>query len=133
MLVICKNCNRKQRRGYIFKDTPNGRCCANPSYLSLPDYGSNQAEMKHDFEEEFDGFTGMRVVGRVGAYVSLGVSQTVLLAEMLNNLPENRPLYKDSGLWQIRSDDMKTVIFEQNVNDSFEQFISRVTECLDES
>ena len=55
------------------------------------------------------------------------------LAEMLNDLPENRPLYKDSGLWQIRSDDMRIVIFEQNVNDTFEEFIGRVAECLDES
>ena len=32
--------------------------------------------------EEFDGFTGMRVVGRLGKQVSLGDSQPVLLAEL---------------------------------------------------
>jgi len=25
---------------------------------------------------------------------------------LFENLPQNRPLYKDSGLWQIRADDM---------------------------
>lgn len=43
----------------------------------------------------------------------------------LNELPENRPLYKDSGLWQIRTDDMETVLFQQEVNESFSDFITR--------
>lgn len=47
------------------------------------------------------------------------------LSTMLKNLPENRPLYKDSGLWQIRTDDMEDVIFEQGVNESFFDFIKR--------
>ena len=47
------------------------------------------------------------------------------LIEMLNNLPENRPLYKDSGLWQIRSDDMNEVLYEQGVDESFYDFIKR--------
>ncbi len=47
------------------------------------------------------------------------------LLEMLENLPENRPLYKDSGLWQIRTDDMEDVIFQQGVNESFFDFIKR--------
>jgi len=45
---------------------------------------------------------------------------------MLDNLLENRPLYKDSGLWQIRTDDMEEVIFEQGVNETFYDFIHRV-------
>ena len=45
---------------------------------------------------------------------------------MLENIPENRPLYKDSGLWQVRTDDMEDVIFEQGVNESFFDFIKRV-------
>lgn len=44
---------------------------------------------------------------------------------MLNNLPENRPLYKDSGLWQIRTDDMEEVLYEQGTNESFFDFIKR--------
>jgi len=48
------------------------------------------------------------------------------LIEMLENLPQNRPLYKDSGLWQIRTDDMEGVLHEQGVNESFFDFIRRV-------
>lgn len=47
------------------------------------------------------------------------------LATMLENLPQNRPLYKDSGLWQIRSDDMEDVLFAQGVNESLFDFIKR--------
>lgn len=47
------------------------------------------------------------------------------LIEMLNNLPENRPLYKDSGLWQIRTDDMEDVLYEQGSHESFFDFIKR--------
>lgn len=47
------------------------------------------------------------------------------LDQLINELPENRPLYKDSGIWQIRSDDMEDVLFEQDVNESFEAFIRR--------
>jgi len=50
------------------------------------------------------------------------------IIEMINELPENRPLYKDSGLWQIRSDDMESVLFQQKVNESFYDFIKRVFE-----
>ena len=48
-----------------------------------------------------------------------------LLAEVIDELPENLPLYKDSGLWQIRSDDMENVLFQQECDQSFEEFISR--------
>lgn len=50
------------------------------------------------------------------------------LATMLENIPQNRPIYKDSGLWQIRSDDMKEVLFQQEVNESFFDFIKRAYE-----
>jgi len=48
------------------------------------------------------------------------------LTDMIDNIPENRPLYKDSGLWQVRSDDMEEVLFQQKVNESFYEFIKRV-------
>jgi hypothetical protein len=48
------------------------------------------------------------------------------LIDRIDELPENRPLYKDSGLWQIRSDDMTEIIFEQKATESFNQFIERV-------
>lgn len=47
------------------------------------------------------------------------------LIEMLNNLPENRPLYKDSGLWQIRTDDIEEVLYQQGANEGFFDFIKR--------
>jgi hypothetical protein len=47
---------------------------------------------------------------------------------MITALPENRPLYKDSGLWQIRSDDMETVLFQQSSSESFYSFIKRAYE-----
>lgn len=42
--------------------------------------------------------------------------------------PESRPLYKDSGLWQMRSDDMDDVMVEQEVNEPFDAFIRRCVE-----
>ena len=45
--------------------------------------------------------------------------------EKINELPTNRPLYKDSGLWQIRSDDMEDILYQQEVNETFMDFISR--------
>lgn len=45
---------------------------------------------------------------------------------VINNLLENRPLYKDSGLWQIRTDDMEEVLYQQNTNETFIEFINRV-------
>ncbi len=45
--------------------------------------------------------------------------------QSLNNLPENKPLYKDSGLWQMRTDDMKDVIIQQSVNETDSDFITR--------
>lgn len=47
---------------------------------------------------------------------------------MLEELPENRPLYKDSGSWQVRSDDMEDILFDQEVNETFFDFIKRVFE-----
>lgn len=48
--------------------------------------------------------------------------------EKINELLPNRPLYKDSGLWQIRSDDMEDVLYEQEVDETFIEFIERAHE-----
>ena len=45
--------------------------------------------------------------------------------ELFYEFPENYPLYKDSGLWQLRSDDMEEVIAQQEVNEPFTEFILR--------
>lgn len=50
------------------------------------------------------------------------------LTTMLENIPQNRPLYKDSGSWQIRTDDMEDFLFQQGVEESFFDFIKRAYE-----
>ena len=50
------------------------------------------------------------------------------LEQMLDDLPENRPLYKDSGTWEIRSEDLDTVHFTQGCDESFGNFIKRAYE-----
>jgi hypothetical protein len=47
-------------------------------------------------------------------------------------IPENTPIYKDSGLWQIRSDCMKRVIIQQNCNETTDMFFSRVEKYFSE-
>jgi hypothetical protein len=49
---------------------------------------------------------------------------------ILDSLPQNRPLYKDSGLWQVRTDDMESVIAQQKHDDTFREFIIRYCEYL---
>lgn len=51
---------------------------------------------------------------------------------LIDCLPQNRPLYKDSGLWQIRTDDMENVYMQQNCNETFRDFIIRYLEWLEE-
>lgn len=43
--------------------------------------------------------------------------------DIIDSLPENYPLYKDSGTWEIRTDDMKKVIFSQSIGQTFTSFI----------
>lgn len=52
--------------------------------------------------------------------------------DLIDCLPENQPLYKDSGLWQIRTDDMENVLMYQNVNESLRGFILRFLDWLEE-
>ncbi len=47
------------------------------------------------------------------------------IEQLFEYLPENKPLYKDSGLWQLRSDDMEKVIIQQEVNEPIADFLSR--------
>lgn len=49
----------------------------------------------------------------------------VMRSPPLEGLPENKPIYKDSGLWQMRSDDMEGVIIQQGVNESEDDFLKR--------
>ena len=52
--------------------------------------------------------------------------------DLIDCLPENRPLYKDSGLWQIRTDDMENVFIDQNCNETLRGFILRYLDWLDD-
>jgi len=56
------------------------------------------------------------------------INMDLPLNEIVDWLPENMPLYKDSGLWQVRSDDMDDVICQQRVNESFKEFLVRYSE-----
>lgn len=47
---------------------------------------------------------------------------------LLSDLPENKPLYKDSGLWQLRTDDMDDVIIQQHSDESDEDFLEKCRE-----
>jgi len=40
------------------------------------------------------------------------MTEKEILIQKINDLPENRPLYKDSGLWQVRIDNMEDVLFQ---------------------
>ena len=52
--------------------------------------------------------------------------------DLIDCLPQNRPLYKDSGLWQVRTDNMEDVFIQQNVNETLRCFVIRYLEWLDE-
>jgi len=43
----------------------------------------------------------------------------------LDDFPDNLPLYLDSGLFQLRSDDMEEVLLQQGVNESNLKFLER--------
>lgn len=53
------------------------------------------------------------------------LQQAHVIKSLLADLPENRPLYKDSGLWQMRSDDMEEVLIQQGVNETDIEFLAR--------
>lgn len=57
-------------------------------------------------------------------------SKNADFVQIMHNLPENAPLYKDSGLWQVRTDDMQEVIAQQTANESFEDFIRRYSDAV---
>lgn len=50
------------------------------------------------------------------------------MEEIFKQLPDNMPLYKDSGRWQLRSDDMEEVIIQQQSWEAIESFLDR---CVD--
>lgn len=43
----------------------------------------------------------------------------------LEDFPDNLPLYLDSGLFQLRSDDMEEVLLQQGVNERNIDFLAR--------
>lgn len=45
--------------------------------------------------------------------------------DIINSLPENQPLYKDSGTWNIYTDDFKDVISYQNPNETMREYLIR--------
>lgn len=47
------------------------------------------------------------------------------LDQMLDDMPQNRCLYRDSGLWRISDEDNNMVLYKQGVNEDFDDFIRR--------
>lgn len=52
--------------------------------------------------------------------------------DLIDCLPQNSPLYKDSGLWQIRTDDMTNVHMQQRPGETLRGFVIRYLEWLEE-
>ena len=52
---------------------------------------------------------------------------------LLDSLPQNIPLYKDSGLWMFRADDMEDVLCQQEVNESLRNFVIRYFKTHEEN
>ena len=50
------------------------------------------------------------------------------LEQMLDDLPQNQCLYRDSGLWRISDEDNSVVLYEQDANEDFDDFIKRAYE-----
>lgn len=79
-----------------------------------------------------------RLYGKVGKrYIELAVgteyvdklrNELVVIDSLVVDFPQNKPLYKDSGLWQLRTDDMEDVLVQQDVNESFRSFLIRCNE-----
>jgi hypothetical protein len=44
---------------------------------------------------------------------------------MLDDMPQNRCLYRDSGLWQIADETNTHILYRQGVNEDFDDFIRR--------
>lgn len=47
------------------------------------------------------------------------------MEQMLDDMPQNRVLYCDSGCRTIYAEDFATVLYEQGVNESLKEFIAR--------
>lgn len=47
------------------------------------------------------------------------------LEQMLDDMPQNRCLYRDSGLWRITDEDNNEVLYEQGIEEDFFDFIKR--------
>jgi hypothetical protein len=62
--------------------------------------------------------------------MSINLEQ-VPIGIIIDSLPENKPLYKDSGLWQVRTDNMEEVICQQEANEEFDHFIRRYFKTCD--
>ena len=55
---------------------------------------------------------------------------TFTVEQLIQCLPENAPLYKDSGLWQILDDDTNEPVAYQHANENLKQFLIRHIEHL---
>lgn len=91
---------------------------------------SNQAEhIVTKSEQTLCNECGKRIRSRDGHIEPLCECASGAVADIefiIDNLPENRCLYKDSGLWRITDEEFKKTLYEQEVNETFIEFINRV-------
>lgn len=80
-------------------------------------------DMMSEEEKEYILLTAKRNIDAQSEFKNL--QQAHVIKSLLADLPENRPLYKDSGLWQMRSDDMEEVLIQQGVNETDIEFLAR--------
>lgn len=55
--------------------------------------------------------------------INKSVVSSDVISRAFDNFPENKVLIKDSGLFQLRSEDLTEVILQQSANESNEKFL----------
>ncbi len=90
------------------------------------DYG-RQFGFVIDFSSDYSRLKKFKVINFNPLHPSI-VNTNMDIEFLMNELPENRPLYCDSGLWQLRSDDMEDVLYQQTTDETFMDFVGRVVD-----
>jgi len=85
-------------------------------------HGTMTGDLSHDFAESLRARLDAIYSGQPAPRM-FSVEESVKW--LFDDFPSNQPLYLDSGLWQLRSDDMNDVLVEQGMNESLYDFIER--------
>ena len=88
----------------------------------------NEYNEERQFIMENAGLPTIALMRKFAEYKVKNCNKPAVIVSFLSDMPENKPLYKDSGLWQLRTDDMNDVILQQASNESDNDFIERCKE-----